>query len=88
MSTRRPAPTRRNRGVGEQTVGVHFYVPLDRRARANQVARSLGITLGRYMEILIARDEDGAAGIPAWAEGETDLTSTIPMPDAREDIAA
>lgn len=88
MSTRRPAPMRRNRGVGEQTAGMHFYVPIDKRARANEVARSLGITLGRYMEILITRDQDGAAGIPTWAEGETDLTSTIPMPSTREDIAA
>lgn len=88
MAAPRPAPTRRNRGVGEQTVGVHFYMPLQTRARANHVARDLGITLGRYMEILISRDVDGPHGIPSWAEGDADLTTAIPMPTEQADLAA
>lgn len=87
MSAPRPAPVRRNR-IREQTAGMHFYVPPATRAHANQVARSLGITLGRYMEILIARDVLNEDAAPLWADGDVDLTKTIPMPPTQGSIAA
>ena len=91
MADQRPAPMRRNRGIGEQTAGMHFYVPPAIRTRANDAARGLGITLGRYMEILIARDVLDTHGTPQWANEGVDLTVTIPMPstqEVQEDVAA
>ena len=91
MADQRPARMRRNRGSGEQTAGMHFYVPPAIRTRANDAARSLGITLGRYMEILVARDLLNPDGTPRWAHEGVDLTVTIPMPstqEVQEDVAA
>lgn len=78
---------RRNR-IGEQVAGMHFYVPAPTRERANVAARALGITLGRYMEILIERDVLTEDGKPRWVDGEVDLTKTIPMPPNQGDVAA
>lgn len=87
MPARRSTPMRRNR-IREQTAGMHFYVPPETRERANHVARGLGITLGRYMEILIARDVLSEDDAPLWVDGDVDLTKTIPMPSTRGDVAA
>ena len=67
---------------------MHFYVPVPTRQRANTVARGMGITLGRYMEILIERDVLTEDGTPRWVDGDVDLTKTIPMPPDQRDVAA
>ena len=60
------------------------------RTNANEIAHSLGITLGRYLEILIARDNDivGENGKPSWADPDVDLVDSIPLPSAVEEHAA
>ena len=76
-----PSPStaaRRKRATGEETVGVHFAMPPQVRQRANDVARSLGITLGRYMEILVLRDVLDEHGRPRWAQPGQDLARTMP----------
>lgn len=69
-------------------MGIHANVPLPVRTHANEVARGLGITLGRYLEILIARDIMDETGKPAWAKSDLDLIQTIPMPSSAEGRAA
>lgn len=81
-------PTWRRRRNGEETVGIHAHVPPATRAHANEVARGLGITVGRYLEILIARDVLDDSGKPSWAQADVDLIEIIPMPSTTEAHAA
>ena len=82
------APTGRRKRRGEETVGLHVKVPDATRAAANEAASVMGITMGRYVEILIARDVRDQDGRPQWAAPGVDLTKTIPMPPEQRDVAA
>ena len=46
---------------------MHSRVPEATRARASAAADALGITLGRYVELLVQRDKFDPAGRPLWA---------------------
>ena len=59
-------------------VGMQCRVRPSTRARASDNADALGITLGRYVEWLIWRDQRDEDGRPTWAD-EVDLT-TEPAP--------
>ena len=78
----------RRRRHGEETVGLHVKVPDTTRAAANDAAASMGITMGRYIEILVARDLRDERGRSSWATPGVDLTKTIPMPPEQGDVAA
>lgn len=82
------APTARRRRYGEDTVGFHVKVPATTRDLANDAATSMGITMGRYVEILIARDIRDDRGYSSWATPDVDLIKTIPMPPVSGDVAA
>lgn len=69
-------------------MGLHVKVPASTRDVANDAATSMGITMGRYIEILIARDARDVGGRSSWAAPDVDLTKTIPMPPDQESIAA
>ncbi len=90
MSSPVPATPRRRRAIGEVTVGVHVKVPPATRERLNEVATALGITSGRYIEILVARDLaiSDPARRPSWVPDGVDLIKTIPLPNEHEGSAA
>jgi len=56
---RRLAPT--------PVVGMQCRVLASTRTRANAVADRLGVTMGRYVELLVERDQLDANGRPLWA---------------------
>jgi hypothetical protein len=62
-------------------------VPEEIRARANAAADALGITLGRYVELLIKRDVFDDAGCPLWASEVFPPRST-PLPGMERHDAA
>lgn len=57
----------RRASVAGPTVPLQGRVPQGTRDRANAVADCLGISLGRYLEILVERDELDEHGRPLWA---------------------
>ena len=74
VTTETSAMPRRRRGRGVPSVGLHVAVPAQTRTEVNEVADALGITSGRYVEILVARDRAvvDPTGRPAWVrEGST-----------------
>ncbi len=71
-------------------MGIHAHVPPATREHANEIARGLGITLGRYLEILLVRDAAAldTAGKPLWAQTDLDIVKVIPLPSHLEESAA
>lgn len=68
-------------------IGMKARVPEGTRARANAAADALGITLGRYVELLIERDEFDAAGRPLWAD-DVFSPASDPLPGMKRHDAA
>jgi hypothetical protein len=66
---------------------MHSRVPEATRARASAAADALGITLGRYVELLVQRDEFDLAGRPLWAN-EVFPPSHDPIPGLERTDAA
>lgn len=83
MPPSRPVAKRHKRGIGEETVGLHVAVPPATRVRVNEVTGALKITSGRYVEILVARDQaiSDERGVPHWAQAGMDLNKTMPLPE-------
>lgn len=65
MPTGGAGRARRSKSIS--LVGMHSRVPENTRARASAAADALGITLGRYIELLVERDEFDSSGRPVWA---------------------
>ena len=83
-----PGRTRRTSSAGP-TVPLQGRVPERTRHRANAVADSLGISLGRYLEILVERDELDDQGRPLWAAEAGLLPQTDePLPGLETTTAA
>ena len=83
-SGRRYRP-RSSKGV----VMMSARMPESARAQANEVADSLGITLGEYIENLICRVEVDANGRPVWADEVVGASvPTEPLPDLEATPAA
>ncbi len=57
------------------------------RGKANAVADALGITMARYLELLVDRDELNAAGRPLWAS-EVFPPASDPLPGMKRTDAA
>lgn len=58
--TRRPAST--------PLIAMNCRVPASTRIRANAAADAMGITMGRYVELVIARDQVDPTGRPLWTD--------------------
>lgn len=83
-SGRRYRP-RSSKGV----VMMSARMPESARAQANEVADSLGITLGEYIENLICRVEVDANGRPVWADEVVGASvPTEPLPGLEATPAA
>jgi len=63
-------------------------VPAGTRGKAHCVAEALGITMARYLELLIEQDVLDAHGRPLWAdEAVPRRTSPLPGMEERHDAA-
>jgi len=62
-------------------------VPASTREKAHGVAEALGITMARYLELLIERDVLDAHGRPLWAD-EAVTARTVPLPGMERHVAA
>jgi hypothetical protein len=62
-----PGRARRPRGGAVGTVPMQGKVPEHTRDRANAIADALGVSLSRYLEQLIEREQLGEHGRPVWA---------------------
>ncbi len=62
-------------------------VPVGTRGKAHIAAEALGITMTRYLELLIERDVLDAQGRPLWGD-EAVLPRTAPLPGVERSDAA
>lgn len=64
-----PAVSGRSRREASNSMGyvpLQGRVPVEARVKAKRAADAAGISLGRYLEMLVMRDQVDTSGCPIW----------------------
>jgi hypothetical protein len=60
---------RAKRAVGQRKA-LYAQITAEHHTKASQAAQAMGISLGAYVDLVLARDEVDATGRPLWAPAE------------------
>lgn len=76
---RKPSITGREKRAPGDSQPVFMRVDPETYRRMNAAAQALGMTLAKYQDLLVQRDEVDAEGVPLWVR-ERQKEAQLPLP--------